>query len=93
MIALTHPELIRDHATREELESLVVQLRDELDTLRKLIIMQVMQTTLPVLTADPPLPISNDIAWIVRIGVSPAMDVMLRARVAGATETIATITI
>lgn len=92
MIALTHPELIKDAATREELDSLVSQMRDELDALRKLIVAQVMQSTLPVLLADP-LPVANDTAWVVREGVSPAMDLELRVRVGGVTTTIATVTV
>lgn len=45
-----------------------------------------------ILTADPAGP-ADDSAWLVREGVSPAMQVTLRIRVAGVTYDLAAITI
>lgn len=46
---------------------------------------------LTLLTADPVSP-SDDTAWVVRIGTSPTMTIAMKARVAGVTYTIASIT-
>ena len=51
-----------------------------------------MSTEQTLLTADPGAP-TNDTWWVVRTGASPTMTVALKARIAGATYTIASITI
>lgn len=51
-----------------------------------------MSTEQTLLTADPGAP-TNDTWWVVRTGTSPTMTVALKARIAGATYTIASITI
>lgn len=45
-----------------------------------------------LLTADPPTP-ADDTAWAVRTGTSPTMVVSFKVRIAGVTQTVATITI
>ena len=91
MITLTHPELIRDHATKEELDHLVVQLQAELERLAQLIA-AVPDTVfgIPILLADPPIQeMVNDRLWAVREGLTPAIVISVKARVGGVTYTVA----